>query len=615
MYNSKHLIAVFNFIKMLILCALFLYIPVVENLDFYNSTIIAKFFSFNYLLLVLLVIQLFIFLINQKSFCLKIKKLEISLFLILAFIIINRFFIQTDYGFSIRFFEIIGLSILYLILRTCKISFLILLIAIVILSGIIQAFYGLLQIKGVAHVYNFNFIITGNFLNPGIYCGFLGIIFVISFGVVLFQKKIKDHLSKEYSSYSKLLITLIKIIAIIALTIITIVYTYINSKASILAIICGCSIIIFRSKIFYLKKNKKTTIALVISFILLSVCYFSLTNKKSDSTRGRIFIWKINTRIIKDNIFTGIGYENSKAYYMDYQAQYFQENVSTKDEKRLSDDIYYTFNDFIQYVVENGAIGLSLLVLSILIYIRTSVEHHVFKIFMTGIITSIIVLALFSYPSHILPIKMIFTFCLAFISIDSKDVFYEKSITVLTNTQRLYIKLLVSITFIACLHTMLYLGKLQYSYKIWNIAMIDYDNKNFTESSRKFEAVSHHFRKNGDFLMNYGKTCTLNNQNEKAIGILITAKKYLKNSIIEIALGNAYQSVGNYRKSEESYKKAIYMTPNRFYPLYLLAKLYQKTGQKIKAKEVAREILSKDVKVNSTAIEEIKEEMSQVLEQ
>ena len=54
------------------------------------------------------------------------------------------------------------------------------------------------------------------------------------------------------------------------------------------------------------------------------------------------------------------------------------------------------------------------------------------------------------------------------------------------------------------------------------------------------------------------------------------------------------------------------MNPNRFFPKYLLAKLYDETGQKEKAAATAYELLHKEVKVWSTAIEEIKKEMEKV---
>ena len=56
------------------------------------------------------------------------------------------------------------------------------------------------------------------------------------------------------------------------------------------------------------------------------------------------------------------------------------------------------------------------------------------------------------------------------------------------------------------------------------------------------------------------------------------------------------------------------MNPSRFYPKYLLAKLYDETNQSEKAITVAKELLDKEVKIESTAVCEIQTEMKKILE-
>jgi antitoxin component YwqK of YwqJK toxin-antitoxin module len=55
------------------------------------------------------------------------------------------------------------------------------------------------------------------------------------------------------------------------------------------------------------------------------------------------------------------------------------------------------------------------------------------------------------------------------------------------------------------------------------------------------------------------------------------------------------------------------MSPTKFYPLYLLAKLYDASGQQQNALAMANTILHKEVKVHSKAIDEIKEEMKIII--
>ena len=55
------------------------------------------------------------------------------------------------------------------------------------------------------------------------------------------------------------------------------------------------------------------------------------------------------------------------------------------------------------------------------------------------------------------------------------------------------------------------------------------------------------------------------------------------------------------------------MEPNKMYPRYLLVKLYDDLGQRQKVIKTAEGLLNKDIKVESTATEEIKTEMKSIL--
>src|SRR5690606_32831875 len=120
-------------------------------------------------------------------------------------------------------------------------------------------------------------------------------------------------------------------------------------------------------------------------------------------------------------------------------------------------------------------------------------------------------------------------------------------------------------------------------------------------------------KKEGEFLMNYGKTLTMAKEYDEAVIVLEEAKQYLNTTIIETALGDAYLALKNYDKAEKAYINAADMIPVRFYPLYLLAKLYNESGQDEKAIAMATLILEKDVKIPSTAIREMRAEMKKMI--
>ena len=67
------------------------------------------------------------------------------------------------------------------------------------------------------------------------------------------------------------------------------------------------------------------------------------------------------------------------------------------------------------------------------------------------------------------------------------------------------------------------------------------------------------------------------------------------------------------KEAEQCFRKAAYVVPNRIYPWYLLANLYVETNDKAKAQEMARIVLTKEPKVQSTAVREMRIRMKRII--
>ena len=77
-------------------------------------------------------------------------------------------------------------------------------------------------------------------------------------------------------------------------------------------------------------------------------------------------------------------------------------------------------------------------------------------------------------------------------------------------------------------------------------------------------------------------------------------------------MGKNYQALREYELSEQSLKKAANLVPNRLYPHYLLAKLYLEMGLKEKAHKEVNIVLTKQPKVDSPAVEEMRRELKEL---
>ena len=115
------------------------------------------------------------------------------------------------------------------------------------------------------------------------------------------------------------------------------------------------------------------------------------------------------------------------------------------------------------------------------------------------------------------------------------------------------------------------------------------------------------------FLQQYGKALSLNGNYNKSVEILSQATAYGSDIYLYTTLGDNYKALGEKEKAGKAYQKAIDMAPHKFYAPYLLAKLHMETGDTISAAKIAMELLEKPVKVHSTAIDEIRHEMQNIL--
>jgi len=77
-------------------------------------------------------------------------------------------------------------------------------------------------------------------------------------------------------------------------------------------------------------------------------------------------------------------------------------------------------------------------------------------------------------------------------------------------------------------------------------------------------------------------------------------------------MGKNYQAMKEYDLAEKSLLKSTQIVPNRLYPYYLLMKLYIEMGNEAKAGEAAGVVLTKEPKVQSQAVKEMREEAKEL---
>lgn len=298
-------------------------------------------------------------------------------------------------------------------------------------------------------------------------------------------------------------------------------------------------------------------------------------------------------------------------------------------EAMQADNVTYAYNEVLKILVENGFTGLLLLLLLlwILFFLKTDYEKNKssnlsLKVARGGLL-SVIVFAMFSYPSDILPIRMLFVLFAAIVASHQRIIHLFRSggkETVLLPSQEksfastivLYAALVVALMSVYPASKTLI--RQYQAYQSWKDASDIYNVGAYPESLIDFELAYPFLKYNGEFLVQYGKALELAGKHDSSIVKLNKAKEHLNNTIIYTSLGNNYKAIGKNTEAERAYIHAYNMAPARFYPLYLLAKLYDETGQKEKAVAMAKEVMEKEVKIESTAVKEIQEEMKEIIE-
>lgn len=600
-YKSTNFVQGCNFVCIAQLILLFILVPSFTSNELMQGTISGKMFFFIYIISIATIFFFLKYVVNTSVYV-SFSYVDGVLILWIVYILVNSLLHNTP--LSYRFFELLGLIFFYLLLRQVDLPKYGIFVMAIIIGAIIQAVQGNLQLWGYLPGHHAQFKITGSFFNPGPFAGYLSSVFPFILGAILFKKKFYSIFSDKFYYITIWIGGTFLLLAIAAS----------HSRAAYMAIIFSTAMLLIKrySIVTYFNKYTLTKKMFLLFFILLlgGSVFGGLIKMKTDSVNGRLFIWKVASDIIKEYPINGVGFDSFQTLYMEKQAAYFKENPNSPQEM-VAGDTKYCFNELIQHTVENGVIGTILLTIIFISIFMTTNKKFEDELWMVKVgIGGIVIFGIFSYPTQILPIKINLIFYLAYIAELTKK------------RETYYFSLPQTIVFkcipIICIIGISIVGNkiLPNYYKAWKSWYLAYQLSqtgnyiaSLSESSKAFPFL----KNNGDFLTYYGKILTIAQQPKEAISILLQAKLYYPNIVIYTALGDNYAALEKNDQAEQAYFQAWYMNPSRFYPKYLLAKLYDKSGQSNKAIAVANELLNKPIKIQSTAVDEMQIEMRKIL--
>jgi len=502
------------------------------------------------------------------------------------------------------------------------------LIIVMIAVGFAEALLGIMQLSGYKNSTHDLFRLTGTFINPGPYSGFLAIILPLTIGLLF-----------STGQKAKKITLIIHWFAWLCVIAILVVFPAGMSRSAWIAAILGCGWVYWWKKIGWQKtkesREKHRTVFLIGGILIFFVVLFAFAgiySLKKDSADGRLLMWKITTLAIAKQPLSGVGLGGFPAAYAEEQAEYFASGKGTETEKKVAGCPEYAFNEYLQIALEQGIFGLLLFVTWMGLIIWKGIKNKQYGV--TGSLVALSVFAFSSYPLQ-LPsfwILLVFLSVMALSPIDNnlsqKDPLAVNQATpegysgvdlvMQRKKKRWGIPYSLLGLFLLCGSFFLYYQQkdIEEAYRKWNSAQIMYNGKAYESAYPLYEELYSQLNHKPEFLFEAGQCLSKMGRYAESNKLLERATLLSSDPMIHYIIGKNEQMMGHCDQAEARLIHAIHILPERIYPYYLLTQLYADSVcyQPEKMREAADSVLYKQPKVMSTAIREMRREVKKILE-
>lgn len=467
---------------------------------------------------------------------------------------------------------------------------------VLIALGGIEAIWGLRQIYGFAVSNHSLYALTGSFYNPGPYSGYLAMIFPLCLHKWLNLKEKTERTWIEQGKYYMALGVMLLILCVLP--------AGMSRSAWMAAAVSGAWVygmhVSWGSRLKAIRKRykKKVVLACIAGGIIFIMIVYLLFQLKATSANGRLFMWKISTLAIAESPVVGHGIGNFISAYGRVQENYFANEEYSETEELVAGSPEYAFNEYLQVAIEYGIPFLFVVLLVIAFCLWKGSGEG--RIGLCGGIIAVLVFAFSSYPMQIPGFAVTFYFLLAACVIG-----------------RSKIMLLFFISIITLLGTYYWKYNQYDACKNWHRSKMLYNIGAYQSAKEEYEKLYSELKNRGAFLFEYGYCLHKLKQYDNSTIVLEEAMKHSCDPMLLNIIGKNYQAVGKYEKAEGSLIRSTHRLPGRIYPYYLLAKLYAEPEyqQPEKLKRMVEVVLTKEPKVQSTAIKEMRVEVKKLLKQ
>ena len=456
----------------------------------------------------------------------------------------------------------------------------------VVLGGS-EAILGLRQLYGFATSGHSMYALTGSFFNPGPYSGYLAMILP----VCLYQWLVCGRRGGRVVAGGVMLLIFCVLPAGMSRS------AWLAAGVSCLCVYAWHMDWTDKFRLLWQQQRQRVVMVVVGGFCVLLLAGYLLFVLKPDSARGRLFMWKITCRAIAEKPLTGYGIHNFAAAYGNAQETYFAAGDYEPWEERVAGSPEYAFNEYLQAAVELGIpLAVCLLVVVVLCLYR-GVRKGRYGI--CGAILSLMIFSFSSYPLQ-LPVFIV--------------TFGGLLVACLSGADRWqWLGLAVSVGIIGGFRLKNDL-QVEQACREWMNARVLYSAGAYQSAEKEYGRLYPLLRDRASFLFEYGHGLHKQQQFGKSNRILKEALLRSCDPMILNVIGKNYQQMGDCLSAEDWFIRSTHRLPGRIYPYYLLAKLYAEPGfrQPDKFEKMKRMVLTKEPKVHSTAIRQMREEIKKI---
>lgn len=495
---------------------------------------------------------------------------------------------RTSVVFALCLLTIIGLNSGVGVDR--QVSFSVTIVWVLIVLGGVEAIWGLCQMYGFTPSNHRLFTLTGSFFNPGPYSGYVAMVLPICLSEWLTLKKIKEKSWIEQLGYCLSVSVMLLILCVLP--------AGMSRSAWLAAIISGIWVYGMhhawggKLRQLWITHRKIFWGGVFISLLCLFIGGVLLFHLKRDSASGRLFMWKITSHAILQKPLSGYGSGNFAMAYGAAQETYFATGNYSLQEELVAGSPEYAFNEYLQIATEWGipALICILLVVGFCLW-RGAINQNISA---CGGVISLLVFAFFSYPMQFPAFIVTFACLLA--------------ACVVAHSR---IAMGVFALLVACMGVNVGKSCHYEACKEWASCKMLYQTGGYGTAKEGYEQVYPMLKDRGAFLFEYGHCLHKLKEYDASTNLLKEAATRSCDPMILNIIGKNYQLLGEYEQAENYLIRSTHLLPARIYPYYLLAKLYAEPNfyQPEKLKQAVEIVLTKEPKVQSTAVKEMRMEV------